>query len=128
MTRLLTIADVEQAWFRGSFFHAGYDMEEVDIFLDRVVETFRRLEAGEDAELTVDEVASTTFSHVHGRRGYDIGQVNDLVNDIRDTLAHRLAGGQVTYAYISPEVLAGAGFAGLAAFGAFRWFRKRSSS
>ncbi|MFV0461704.1 MAG: DivIVA domain-containing protein [Nostocoides sp.] len=128
MTRLLTIADVEQAWFRGTYFHAGYDMEEVDLFLDRVVEAFRRLEDGQPCDLSVDEVAGMTFGHVHGRRGYDIGQVNDLVNDIRETLAHRLAGGTVTYAYVSPEVLAGAGFAGLAALGALTWFRRRSSS
>jgi DivIVA domain-containing protein len=55
-------------------FREGYDMSEVDDFVDRVMATVNGLPV--DRPVTVDEIRSVQFSPVRIREGYDVTEVD----------------------------------------------------
>ncbi|ETK34001.1 hypothetical protein MPTA5024_21705 [Microbispora sp. ATCC PTA-5024] len=72
--------------FRPGRLGMGYREDEVDAFLDRVVETLR---GTADRPLTPDEVRAATFSTVMFRPGYAITEVDGFLNEIAGILERR---------------------------------------
>lgn len=69
--------------FRATKFSAGYDQQEVDHFLDRVVDTLRKYESGESIEhqpLTAETVESVQFASTRFREGYDPHDVDQFLD------------------------------------------------
>jgi DivIVA domain-containing protein len=79
-------ARVERARFRSGRLGMGYNEDEVDAFLDRVVATLRR---ATDAPLTPADVRDAKFSTVLLRPGYAIGEVDEFLSDLADVIAKR---------------------------------------
>ncbi|WP_214413415.1 DivIVA domain-containing protein [Sphaerisporangium fuscum] len=76
-------ARVERVLFRPGRLGAGYNEDEVDVFLDRVVATLR---GTTDHPLTADQVRNATFSTVLFRTGYAVAQVDAFLAEIADIL------------------------------------------
>jgi DivIVA domain-containing protein len=75
----LSDADVLNSKFQATKFRDGYDADEVDDFLDRVVTTLR----GDTARpLTADDVRSVQFARTKFREGYDIDEVDALLDRV----------------------------------------------
>lgn len=68
--------------FRATRFSVGYDQQEVDHFLDRVVDTLRKYESGESIErqpVTANTVQSVQFAPTRFREGYDPHDVDQFL-------------------------------------------------
>jgi|GEM_PF-1198902 len=85
---MLTADDVLRARFTVTAFRPGYDMAEVDAFLDRAVRTLRDRDAGEPgrAEVTAQDVADLRLRTRTFRQGYEMAQVDELLDRLRTTL------------------------------------------
>lgn len=79
---------VEQT-FSTTRFRAGYDMDQVDIWLDEVVTAMRGHLAGSPAAASVraDDVPVVRFAQTRFRDGYDMGEVDELLDRVHATLA-----------------------------------------
>ncbi|WP_248960593.1 DivIVA domain-containing protein [Sphaerisporangium perillae] len=93
VTRALTTAwleeqaaRVERVLFRPGRLGAGYNEDEVDIFLDRVVATLR---GTTDHPLTADQVRTAQFSTVVFKSGYAVTQVDAFLAEIAEVLERR---------------------------------------
>lgn len=83
---MLTADEVLNAKFQPTKFRDGYDQDEVDDFLDRVVETLRARQDGRAGTLTSADVAAQRFSPTKFREGYDPEDVDRLLDQVRATL------------------------------------------
>lgn len=89
---MVTSEQVAQIEFTTVRLRVGYDMQEVDLFLDAVIETLRGLEHGADARpaephVTARDVAAVQFSTTKIREGYDQEEVDQFVQQVVATLA-----------------------------------------
>ncbi|MEU8266191.1 DivIVA domain-containing protein [Sphaerisporangium sp. NPDC049002] len=84
---------VERVLFRPGRLGAGYNEDEVDVFLDRIVATLR---GTTDHPLTAEQVRVATFSTVMFKTGYAVAQVDAFLAEIADVLDRKgaLAAGQ----------------------------------
>ncbi|MEV4375896.1 DivIVA domain-containing protein [Streptosporangium sp. NPDC049644] len=78
---------VERAAFRPGRLGMGYNEDQVDIFLDRIVATLR---GTTDQPLTPDEVRGARFATVLLRPGYAVGEVDEFLADLAGVLEARL--------------------------------------
>lgn len=84
----LTPADVHNVAFsKPPIGKRGYNEDEVDAFLDRVVATLRRTT---DAPLTPEDVRDAKFSTVLLRPGYAIGEVDEFLAELAEVIAKRV--------------------------------------
>lgn len=85
----LTAQQVTEQRFTPVRIKEGYDMGEVDRFLDQVASTLRHLENGRlDAPglLRPDEVVAQRFTPVRLREGYAISEVDQFLDQVTATL------------------------------------------
>jgi DivIVA domain-containing protein len=87
----LTASDVERARFRATKFREGYDQDEVDDYLDRVVQTLRG-EASDAVALRAEDVARARFTLTKLREGYDQQAVDSFLADVAAELRRRERG------------------------------------
>jgi DivIVA domain-containing protein len=78
---------VERAAFRPGRLGMGYNEDEVDAFLDRVVATLR---GTTDTPLTPGDVREARFATVMLRPGYAIGEVDEFLDDLARVLETHL--------------------------------------
>ena len=85
---MLTAAEVLNAKFAATKFREGYDQDEVDDFLDRVVTTLRARESGTAVAeaVTVADLAVRRFTTTKFREGYDMEDVDRLLDQVQQTL------------------------------------------
>ncbi|WP_344919353.1 DivIVA domain-containing protein [Streptosporangium oxazolinicum] len=76
-------ARVERVAFRPGRLGMGYDEDEVDVFLDRIVATLR---GTTDAPLTPGDVREARFTTVMLRPGYAIGEVDEFLDEMAGVL------------------------------------------
>ncbi|WP_329091338.1 MULTISPECIES: DivIVA domain-containing protein [unclassified Streptosporangium] len=76
-------ARVERAAFRPGRLGMGYNEDEVDAFLDRIVATLR---GTTDTPLTPGDVREARFSTVMLRPGYAIGEVDEFLAEMAGVL------------------------------------------
>lgn len=75
-------------------FREGYNADQVDEFLEEVVESLKWLEAGQitgpngEIPLGPDDVRNKTFDTTKYDSAYDMRQVDDLLQSIEQTLEH----------------------------------------
>ncbi len=83
-----TADEVEGVVFAESRFREGYDMQEVDAFLERCVASIRWVEGGPRPAdlLTPDEVMNQRFAQTKFRAGYDQSEVDDLLDRVVSAL------------------------------------------
>jgi DivIVA domain-containing protein len=78
-------ARVERVGFRAGRLGMGYNEDEVDAFLDRIVATLR---GTTDRPVTPGDVRAATFSTVLFKPGYAIGEVDEFLAELADVIAH----------------------------------------
>ena len=89
---MLTGNDLLSTKFTATKFRDGYSVTGVDDFLDKVIGTLRALESGQAAGprgaalMTPDEVLNHRFVPTRFREGYEIAEVDDLLDRIVETL------------------------------------------
>lgn len=76
---MVSVDDIRNKTFQTVRFREGYDVDEVDDFLDEVI---ARLKAGNP--MTATELAARTFQTVRFKEGYDVAEVDGFL----DELAH----------------------------------------
>ncbi|MFD6093900.1 DivIVA domain-containing protein [Oerskovia sp. NPDC060338] len=92
---MLTAQQVLDTTFTATKFREGYDVEQVDIYLDDVSATLKAYEAGGrpgPGLLTSVEARSVRFSPTKWREGYDVTEVDELIDAIVSTLQSYEAG------------------------------------
>nr|WP_246497104.1 DivIVA domain-containing protein [Sphaerisporangium rubeum] len=77
---------VERVSFRPGRLGSGYDEDEVDAFLDRVVATLR---GTTEHPLTAGQIREATFSTVMFRPGYSVPQVDAFLAEIATVVDRR---------------------------------------
>ncbi len=86
---MLTAQQVLDTTFTATKFREGYDVEQVDIYLDDVSATLKAYEAGGrpgPGLLTSVEARDARFAATKWREGYDVTEVDDLIDAIVGTL------------------------------------------
>lgn len=85
---MLTADDLLTKKFPATKFRLGYDVVEVDTFLDRVLGTLKRYESGapQGDRVLAGDVRATKFSASKFRQGYDVVAVDAYLDDIEQTL------------------------------------------
>ncbi|MGW6003813.1 DivIVA domain-containing protein [Oerskovia enterophila] len=86
---MLTAQQVLDTTFTATKFREGYDVEQVDIYLDDVSATLKAYEAGGrpgTGLLTSVEARDARFAATKWREGYDVTEVDDLIDSIVSTL------------------------------------------
>ena len=85
---MTTADEVLNAKFQATKFGAGYDQDEVDDFLDRVVATLRAREGGAPAPqpVTVADIDACSFTATKWREGYAPKDVDALLDRVRAEL------------------------------------------
>jgi DivIVA domain-containing protein len=88
MSGMITAAEVLAAKFQSTKFTEGYDQDEVDDFLDRVVATLRAREGGAPADrpVTVGDLDAPAFTTTKFREGYAQDDVHALLARVRVAL------------------------------------------
>ncbi|MBU4335778.1 MAG: DivIVA domain-containing protein [Actinobacteria bacterium] len=81
---MLTAEEVLNSRFRSTRFRDGYDQDEVDGFLDRVVDTLNG-KPGVDP-VTVEQVQAVRFTATKFRDGYDQDEVDDFLDRVVEAL------------------------------------------
>lgn len=76
---MVSVDDIRNKTFQTVRFREGYDVDEVDDFLDEVID---RMKAGNP--MTAAELAARTFQTVRFKEGYDVAEVDGFL----DELAH----------------------------------------
>ncbi|MEU8378537.1 DivIVA domain-containing protein [Streptosporangium sp. NPDC048865] len=79
-------ARVERVAFRPGRLGMGYNEDEVDDFLDRIVATLR---GTTDTPLTPGDVRGARFATVMLRPGYAIGDVDEFLDELADLMESR---------------------------------------
>ncbi|KFI91666.1 hypothetical protein BISA_0953 [Bifidobacterium saguini DSM 23967] len=74
---MVSVKDIETKTFQTVRFKEGYDVDEVDVFLDQVV---ARAKAGNP--MTPAEIAAQTFQTVRFKEGYDTGEVDEFLTEL----------------------------------------------
>ncbi len=87
---MLTSDDVNNHRFSITKFQAGYSINQVDDFLDKVVEELRRregssVETGSEARCTAQDVRSVQFKHTRWLDGYNQSQVDEFLLKVAET-------------------------------------------
>ncbi|MDD6461874.1 MAG: DivIVA domain-containing protein [Bifidobacteriaceae bacterium] len=92
---LVTARQVDRQKFGLTRFHAGYDIDQVDDFLEQAKQTLSAYEsgAGRSGMLTSAAVENQFFEMVQFREAYKTDQVDDFVKQIAATLRYYEAGG-----------------------------------
>lgn len=88
----LTSDDVRNVQFTTVRLREGYDMREVDEFLDRIIATFEERERGSApsaSALTGDTVREQHFRTVRLAEGYDLEEVDTFLDQVSATLDER---------------------------------------
>ncbi|CAM3800360.1 DivIVA domain-containing protein [Occultella aeris] len=87
---MISAEQVLTSRFKPTRFSVGYDQDEVDNFLDRVVATLRHAESGQQtgSPLQPNEVSSARFATTKWREGYDQAQVDALLGEVVATIEH----------------------------------------
>jgi len=80
---VLTPEDVEAVRFKATKFRDGYDQDEVDDFLDRVVAGLRARQTGEPGALTPADLDGARFTATKFREGYDMADVDEFLDRVR---------------------------------------------
>ncbi|MBO0922517.1 DivIVA domain-containing protein [Cellulomonas sp. zg-ZUI222] len=90
---MLTADDVQQARLPLTKLTEGYDKDEVDDLLAKVVATLRAVESGTaiDDPVTADGVLQARFQATKFREGYAQDAVDDLLDRVMTTLRERPA-------------------------------------
>jgi DivIVA domain-containing protein len=86
---MLTAQQVLDTTFTATKFREGYDVEQVDIYLDDVSATLKAYEAGGrpgTGLLTSAAAAGVRFSATKWREGYEVTEVDELIDAIVGTL------------------------------------------
>ncbi|MEV7962477.1 DivIVA domain-containing protein [Oerskovia paurometabola] len=86
---MLTAQQVLDTTFTATKFREGYDVEQVDIYLDDVSATLKAYEAGGrpgTGLLTSATAGEVRFAATKWREGYDVTEVDDLIDAIVGTL------------------------------------------
>jgi DivIVA domain-containing protein len=83
---MLTAEDVLSQRFQIVKLREGYDQDEVDDFLDRVVESLHGTGA---VRMTAQDVLAARFTATKFRAGYDQDQVDDFLDRVVEALAHQ---------------------------------------
>lgn len=92
---LLTAQDIRDHSFDTVRLTEGYDVNEVDQFLDRVEHTLEFLASPQADQATIpssldivtpQEVREFTFNQVHFKEGYDVNEVDQFLDDVTATL------------------------------------------
>lgn len=84
---MLTPEDVENVRFKATKFRDGYDQDDVDDFLDRVVVGLRARGAGEPGALTPADLDGARFRTTKFREGYDMADVDEFLDRVRADVA-----------------------------------------
>jgi DivIVA domain-containing protein len=84
---MLTADDVLKTRFRSTKFRDGYDQDEVDDFLDRVVATLNEVPGAEP--VIVEQVQAVKFTATKFREGYDQDEVDAFLDRVVETLQAR---------------------------------------
>lgn len=79
-------SDINQVRFSMTKFRAGYEMSEVDAFLDSLQKSLLQWEAGRSGTILAGEVVHQRFSVTKFRNGYDQDQVDDFLDQATATL------------------------------------------
>ncbi|WP_299038640.1 DivIVA domain-containing protein [uncultured Pseudokineococcus sp.] len=82
MSTPITAAELRGTELPVRRFGEGYDVAEVDAFLQRAAGALD----GTGPGLTSDDVHAVTFTQVPWRAGYDVGAVDDLLDRLADAL------------------------------------------
>lgn len=88
---MLTPDDVTHARFRATKFREGYDLDEVDDYLDRIVATLRARQAGEAGDVTLADLDTVAFTATRFREGYEMADVDDFLDRVRVELGGKPA-------------------------------------
>ena len=106
MCAMTTADEVLNVKFQSTKFTEGYDQDEVDDFLDRVVATLRAREGGAPAErpVTAADLDERSFTTTKFREGYAQGDVDGLLDRLRGELA---GAPSVARPAVSPEAVPG---------------------
>ncbi len=97
---MLSSADVRSARFTATKFREGYEIPEVDQVLDAASDTLAHLERGETVKadgsplLTPTDLLAARFTSTRLREGYDVVEVDDLLDEIITTLNTYIARAQ----------------------------------
>jgi DivIVA domain-containing protein len=86
---VLTSQDIAKAQFMTVRLKEGYDMGEVDDFLDRLVATMEKYEQGvaeRSGAISATDVREQGFTTVRIREGYDMADVDELLDQAAETL------------------------------------------
>ncbi|WP_276313210.1 DivIVA domain-containing protein [Bifidobacterium sp. CP2] len=83
---MIDVESVRNKIFSTVRFREGYDVDEVDDFLDVVME---RMKAGRP--MTAAELSSQTFSTVRLKQGYDVGEVDEFLAELAADASERPA-------------------------------------
>ncbi|WP_072312684.1 DivIVA domain-containing protein [Agrococcus sp. Marseille-P2731] len=85
---MLTPQEIVTKHFSMTRFAPGYEADEVDDYLDRIVLTLRGYLEGDGAaiELLSDDVAAARFATTRFREGYAAGEVDAFLDEVRATL------------------------------------------
>ena len=85
---LLMPDDVVDVLFTPTGFRRGYDQDQVDAYLDRIVTTMRARIEGRAVPQPVSaaDVVSVTFDMTRFRGGYDMVEVDEFLDRIHATL------------------------------------------
>ncbi|MET4003070.1 DivIVA domain-containing protein [Arthrobacter sp. UYCu511] len=75
-------SDIPEVKFQPTRFREGYNVLEVDAFLDVAENALREWEAGRAGQLLSDDVIKQRFSATRFRDGYDQDQVDDFLNKV----------------------------------------------
>lgn len=95
---MLTAHDVLNATFTATKFREGYDVEQVDDYLDRVAAALEAYEKGTPATglFTSQQARDVRFSATKWREGYEVTEVDDLIDSIVSALTSYEAGPRAT--------------------------------
>lgn len=97
---MLSSADVRSARFTATKFREGYEIPEVDQVLDAAADTLAHLERGQTVKadgsplLTPNDLLAARFTTTRLREGYDVVEVDDLLDEIISTLNTYIARAQ----------------------------------
>ena len=104
----LTADQASHAAFVTTRFKAGYDLEEVDVFIEGIAAALRAWETGPVSGpsyriLTSDDVSSKRFSTTSLREGYEQDEVDEFLDHVMNTLrAYEARSGTGGYGIVGP--------------------------
>ncbi|GMA23464.1 cell division protein DivIVA [Luteimicrobium album] len=92
---MITAEDIRSRRFSTTKFREGYDIEEVDGYLDEIGQTLASLEGGTAPTthgiISPEDVLAKVFDTVKFREGYAIDEVDDLLDVVVQTLQEHRA-------------------------------------